>query len=65
MTRDLPQGWLLNEEADRLAEAARGRVVLELGAWKGRSTVLLTSVAEYVVRHGSTDHDPSLTGLPL
>lgn len=45
----LPDGWLSAREADKLAELADGGVVLELGAWKGRSTVALASTARYVV----------------
>lgn len=46
---NLPQGWLTDEEAEELQRLARGQVVLELGAWKGRSTVVLAEVARYVV----------------
>lgn len=45
----LPDGWLTSEEADELRRLARGKTVLELGAWKGRSTVVLADVAHYVV----------------
>ena len=34
----LPEGWLSPEEAHELRRLSRGRTVLELGAWKGRST---------------------------
>jgi hypothetical protein len=37
------------EEARALADLARGTVVIELGAWHGYSTVVLASVADYVV----------------
>lgn len=61
---DLPPGWLADDEAVQLAELARGKKVLELGAWKGRSTVLLSSVADHVVsvdRHlGIEGHGESL-----
>lgn len=50
---DLPEGWLTDVEVDELRRLARGRVVLELGAWKGRSTVVLAEVATFVV---SIDH---------
>lgn len=46
---NLPDGWLTLEEAEALATLAQGRTVLELGAWKGRSTVLLSGVAAHVV----------------
>jgi hypothetical protein len=36
-------------EAEALADLARGKVVLELGAWHGFSTVVLASVADFVV----------------
>ena len=45
----LPDGWLAPDEADELRRLAAGRTVLELGAWKGRSTVVLAEVANYVV----------------
>lgn len=45
----LPSGWLADVEAGELARLADDRVVLELGAWKGRSTALLSWAARYVV----------------
>lgn len=45
----LPDGWLSPAEADELAKLAKGKVVLELGSWKGRSTVVLAGVASQVV----------------
>jgi len=45
----LPAGWLTEEEANELRRLARGETVLELGAWKGRSTVVMAEVAEHVV----------------
>lgn len=56
--KDLPEGWLLLSEARELQRLAKGRTVLELGAWKGRSTVALSEVAKYVVsvdRHEGVD----------
>lgn len=53
----LPEGWLTDEEADELARLAAGKTVLELGSYKGRSTVCFASVAKYVVSvdtHGGT-----------
>lgn len=49
MVKDLPQGWLTGDEAKALAKLAKGKAVLELGAFKGRSTVVMAEVAEYVV----------------
>lgn len=46
---NLPDGWLTIEEAEQLALLAQGKTVLELGAWKGRSTVLLAGSAKQVV----------------
>jgi predicted O-methyltransferase YrrM len=46
---ELPEGWLLDEEAELLTRLASNRVVLELGAWKGRSTVALARHAKLVV----------------
>lgn len=45
----LPPGWLSDAEADCLAGLARDKTVLELGAWLGRSTVVLASTAAHVV----------------
>lgn len=45
----VPHGWLSDQEARELQSLAAGKTVLELGAWKGRSTVALAAVAEYVV----------------
>ncbi len=42
-------GWLSDVEADELRALARGKVVLELGAWLGRSTQALASSARQVV----------------
>jgi hypothetical protein len=57
----LPDGWLPDNEVAELQRLAKGRTVLELGAWKGRSTVALSQVAHYVVsvdRHqGIPGHD--------
>ena len=61
----LPEGWLSVEEAEALVHLAEGKTVLELGAWKGRSTVLFSRVAEHVVsvdRHrGIPGHGDSLS----
>ena len=54
----LPDGWLSDQEATELQRLATGKTVLELGAWKGRSTVVLAEVARYVVsvdRHQGLD----------
>ena len=59
----LPDGWLSNQEATELQRLAAGKTVLELGAWKGRSTVVLAQVARYVVsvdRHQGLDVPDSL-----
>lgn len=45
----LPEGWLSADEAHELRRLSRGRTVLELGSWKGRSTVVLAEGAKYVV----------------
>lgn len=49
MTETLPQGWLTEGDQRELRRIAEGKWVLELGAWKGRSTVVLAEVAHYVV----------------
>ena len=46
---NLPQGWLADVEANELRRLAKNAVVLELGAWKGRSTVVMAEVATLVV----------------
>lgn len=43
------EGWLADNEGDMLQLLASGKRVLELGAWKGRSTVCLALVATKVV----------------
>jgi predicted O-methyltransferase YrrM len=45
----LPPGWLSDAEAAYLAKIAKRKTVLELGAWLGRSTVVLASTAKHVV----------------
>ena len=45
----LPDGWLADDEAAELRRIAKDKTVLELGAWKGRSTVVFASVATHVV----------------
>lgn len=45
----LPDGWLTEVEADALAALAKGKRVLELGAYKGRSTIALATTAREVV----------------
>ncbi len=50
---DLPDGWLTDAEAAALTELAKDRVVLEVGAWLGRSTVVMAHTAKLVI---SVDH---------
>lgn len=47
--KNQPDGWLTAPEAKQLAKLANERVVLELGAFKGRSTVALAETAALVV----------------
>ena len=49
----LPEGFLSEAEAERLAELAKGAVVLEVGSWLGRSTVAMARTARLVV---AVDH---------
>jgi predicted O-methyltransferase YrrM len=60
-TRDLPEGWLSSHDIAELSRLARGMTVLELGAYHGRSTTVLSRVAKYVIsvdRHeGVPRHD--------
>lgn len=41
-------GWLTDEEGEALQRLAAGRIVLEIGSWRGRSTVCLAQVATRV-----------------
>ncbi len=47
------RGWLTRREAECLQDYARGKSVLEIGSYAGRSTVAMATVAEFVV---SVDH---------
>lgn len=63
----LPDGWLSPVEADELRRLAAGKTVLELGAWKGRSTVVMAEVAAYVVsvdRHKGIPEREGVESLP-
>ena len=44
-----PPGWLSNADITELRRLGDNKRVLELGAWRGRSTVVLAEVAEYVI----------------
>jgi hypothetical protein len=43
------EGWLTPEEGAALASLAKDKIVLELGSFKGRSTVCMAEVAHHVV----------------
>ena len=43
------EGWLTEDEGNTLRTLALGKTVLELGAFKGRSTVAMAEVAKLVV----------------
>ncbi len=58
--KDLPEGWLTKDEAKQLAKLAAGKVVLELGAWKGRSTVVMSQTAVLVI---SVDRHQGINGV--
>ncbi len=45
---ELPEGWLSQSEASALHDLAKGRNVLELGAFRGRSTVCMAMSAKSV-----------------
>ncbi len=47
------QGWLTQEEGQALYRHASGKRVLELGSWRGRSTVCMAQSAESVL---AVDH---------
>jgi Methyltransferase domain len=53
ISETLPPGWLSDQEAEYLAEQARDKLVLEIGAFLGRSTVAMARTATHVV---SIDH---------
>jgi predicted O-methyltransferase YrrM len=55
----LPDGWLSKQDEAELRRLATGKTVLELGAWHGRSTVVLSDVAKYVV---SVDRHEGIAG---
>lgn len=46
---ELPEGWLTDGEAADLQALARGKLVLEIGSYKGRSTIAMARVALHVV----------------
>lgn len=51
MTWKFPRGvtgWLSEDEGKALSELARGRVVLEIGAYHGRSTISMAQTASHV-----------------
>lgn len=48
-TVELPPGWLTLEEAKELQTLATNQQVLELGSYKGRSTVVMATTAKLVV----------------
>ncbi len=54
-----PSGWFTWEECELLAEWARGKLILELGTFLGRSTVAMARTAKHVV---TVDH---FSGSPL
>ena len=63
----LPDGWLSPVEIKELQRLAKDKTVLELGAWKGRSTVVLSEVATYVVsvdRHKGIPEREGVESLP-
>lgn len=44
-----PPGWLTSADQTELRRLAAGKRVLEMGAWRGRSTTVLAEVADYVI----------------
>ena len=63
----LPDGWLSQVEIKELQRLAKDKTVLELGAWKGRSTVVIAEVASYVVsvdRHQGIPEREGVESLP-
>ena len=60
MAQELPVGWLSEIEAACLAELATDQLVLEVGAYAGRSTVAMARTAHHVLsldhHRGSREH---------
>lgn len=64
---ELPEGWLSTHDIAELQRLAAGATVLELGAYQGRSTVVLSEVAKYVVsvdRHQGVPVGDDIDSLP-
>jgi predicted O-methyltransferase YrrM len=64
---DLPEGWLSTHDIAELRRLGAGKTVLELGAYQGRSTVVLSEVAKYVVsvdRHQGVPVGHEIDSLP-
>jgi hypothetical protein len=61
-TLNLPDGWLTDDEARELQSLAKGKLVLEIGAYLGRSTIAMALSARHVVsidhHRGSPEHQP-------
>jgi predicted O-methyltransferase YrrM len=64
----LPEGWLEEVEVRHLQALAVNRLVLEIGSWRGRSTVALAQAALHVVsvdhHKGSAEHESYGPSLP-
>lgn len=43
------QGWLSDLEGDKLQQLAKDGVVLEIGCWKGKSTLAMAATAKHVI----------------
>ncbi len=64
---ELPEGWLSTHDIAELQRLGAGKTVLELGAYQGRSTVVLSEVAKYVVsvdRHKGVPVGDDIDSLP-
>lgn len=60
----LPRGWLDEAEQEVLRELAQDRVVLEVGSYLGRSTVVLAEVAQKVISVDTHTGNPENYPLP-
>lgn len=58
----LPDGWLSEDEAATLQDLARGKLVLEIGSWLGRSTIAMARVALHVVSVDWHQGSPEIAG---
>lgn len=59
MYEELPPGWMSDEELAELQRLAAGRMVLEIGTWKGRSACAMAMAGGQVWCLDTFQGDPS------